>query len=185
MSLALPQPVNTAGAPLDDLHLLSRLDAGLWHRLALLMGPAGYGKTTLLRRWVESRQHRTAWVALQHEDNVPQRFLADLVAALRVAQVGVQVARAHELQDSMIDLINALVSVPDALVVVLDHYHVIDSQDIHQAMQLWLDYLPPQTHLVIASRVEPPLELARLRVRRQLVEITLRANAPSEEEHNE
>jgi LuxR family maltose regulon positive regulatory protein len=184
-SLALPQLMNLYRAANDNSALIAHLDASLSHRLMLITGPSGSGKTALLQRWGESHQRRVAWVTLQLDDNVPERLWTDLTTALHAAGLNIQAESASELPNRMIDLINALADLPDDLVLILDNYHLISAPPIHAAVQLLLDYLPPQAHVVIASRVEPPLELARLRVRRQLVEITLRANVPSEEEHNE
>ncbi len=162
-----PSPDNShhAGA-------LARLDIGMNRRLTLLIAPAGFGKTALLRQWLTTHKRPTAWLTLEPVDNAPELFLADLVVALQAALPQIQLSVGDtSLQDGIIDLINALTSVPGDLSLILDNYHVISEPLIHQAMRLLLDYLPPQVHLIIASRTEPPLQLPRLRVRRQLVEL--------------
>jgi LuxR family maltose regulon positive regulatory protein len=169
--------MNPSLAVNDHSAQVARLDASLSHQLMLITGPGGCGKTTLLLRWIELRRVCAAWVTLQPNDNTPEHWLASLTAALRTVGLDIQAEAAGELSDGMIDLINALADLPDDLVLILDNYHLIDSSPIHAAMQLLLDYLPPQAHVVIISRVEPPLELARLRVRRQMVDITLLPSA--------
>jgi LuxR family maltose regulon positive regulatory protein len=145
-------------------------------RLLLVVAPAGTGKTTMLRQWAAERQWPVAWVTVNPADNRPQRFLQDVRIALQA--VGLRdncVCRnaitTRNIGDSISDLINDIVEMHAEFALVLDSYQVIDAPATHDGVRFLLDYLPPQMHLVIASRTVPPLQLARLRVRRQLVEL--------------
>jgi len=159
--------------------LLDLLDGGLDHKLTLLSAPAGYGKSTLLADWIHSRDLHAAWLSIDSgEDDYP-RFLAYLLAALNkitdliddsalrvysAAQPGLQ-------QASLTVLINQITRIPGEFVVVLDDYHIIQEKTIHQAIDYLLQHLPLQLHLIISTRADPPLQLARLRGQGQLVEL--------------
>jgi LuxR family maltose regulon positive regulatory protein len=159
--------------------LVERLNAGLQRKLALISAPAGFGKTTLLSEWVANCGRPLAWVSLDEGDNDPARFWAYFIAALETLQADVGQSTLALLRSSpsppleaiLTTLINAAATIPGDFVLVLDDYHVIESQPIHEAIAFLLDHLPSQMHLVIASRSAPPLQLARLRARGQLVEL--------------
>jgi LuxR family maltose regulon positive regulatory protein len=164
--------------------LLERLNGGLSFRLILVVAPAQSGKTELLRQWagqgLEARAYRIAWVALTPADNLPETFLASLASALQVdiafqenCPTTPENRETFHLEDSFIELINALTLLPGETVLILDNYHLIEAPAVHKALGLMLDYLPAQAHLVIATRTEPPLPIARLRVRRQVMELGL------------
>ncbi|WP_254185233.1 LuxR C-terminal-related transcriptional regulator [Nocardioides panacis] len=155
-----------------------RLDAGAATRLMLVSAPAGFGKTTLLAEWLAGRPS-AAWVSLDRGDNDLVSFWTYVIAALRTVAPGVG---AHELallaspQPPPIHLVlttllNDLGATGDDLVLVLDDYHLVDSREIQEAMAFLLDRMPSRLHLVIASRADPPVPLARLRARGELVEI--------------
>ncbi|RPI22565.1 MAG: hypothetical protein EHM70_23630 [Chloroflexota bacterium] len=150
---------------------LARLDAGLRNRLILVTAPEGYGKTALLRQWAAALQGAipVAWVSLEPGCNRMDRFLTQVWSAIHAAGLGdVPV----ELPGSeMIDLANALAGVEEDFALILDQYHVIYTQVVHAAVSLLLDYPPRGLHIVIACRSEPPLQIPRLRARRQLVEL--------------
>jgi LuxR family transcriptional regulator, maltose regulon positive regulatory protein len=122
---------------------------------------------------------RVAWLTLEEDDNDPLRFWRYLVAALDLLQPGVAAAfsasvegfQPASLRAMLPTLLNALGALSTDAVFVLDDYHTIDSPAIHQALTFLLGHLPPRLHLVIASRTDPPLPLARLRARNQLIEI--------------
>ena len=170
-------------APRPDLvsrpRLLEQLDAGLSARLILLSGPAGFGKTTLLAEWLGSRRLTACWLSLDPSDNSPATFLSYLLAALRIALPHLGEELLSPLRSSQPPpweavlpvLLNELSSAPDGLILVLDDLHVITSPSINAAVAFLLDNLPPQIHLVIATRADPVVPLARLRSRGQLVEI--------------
>jgi len=159
--------------------LLARLDRGWESALTLVSAPAGFGKTTLLTDWLTDPGpgRAVAWLALDPRDDDPAVFWTYLVASLQEAAPGVG-AQARTLLasgDTAIDtvlttLVNDLGALPGDLVLVLDDYHVIDAPDLHEGIAFLLDHLPPQVHLVIATRADPPLPLARLRARGELVE---------------
>jgi LuxR family maltose regulon positive regulatory protein len=123
-----------------------------------------------------------ACVALVSEDNLLERFLADLALALQSVgvSVGVNVLLSSpvDLEDGVAAVVNALAEWPDDLALILDNYHVIESRQIHAAMAILLNYLPLRVHVFIASRTEPPLPLPRLRVRRQLLVVNAPQRAP-------
>ena len=154
-------------------------------RLVLVSAPAGFGKTTVLASWchalIEQKAATVAWLALDERDNDPARFLAYLVAALTqavslpeglddVAPLPPQLfASGSELV--LTQLINALSALDRDVVLVLDDYHLINAPPVHAAVAFLLDHLPDCMRVAIASRADPPLPLARLRAREQLVEL--------------
>ena len=150
-------------------------------RLTLVSAPAGFGKTTLLNEWSLScaGERSIAWVSLDEGDNDPARFLSYLVAALRTIEEGIgegvlaslRSPEPPRLEALVASLVNEMADLPDGLAVVLDDYHVVDAQSVHRIVSFLLDNLPPNVHLVIASRVDPPLPLARLRARGQMAKL--------------
>src|SRR5918998_6399637 len=148
--------------------LTERLDEGLHRRLPLVSAPAGFGKTTLLSEWLAGCGRPAAWLSLDEGDNDPTRFLAYLVAALQTiaASVGEGVLGALQspqppTESTLTALLNDMNAIPDGLVLVLDDYHVIDAKPIDDALAFLLEHLPPRMHLVIATREDPQLPLAR------------------------
>ncbi|MFW3169336.1 LuxR C-terminal-related transcriptional regulator [Geodermatophilus sp. CPCC 206100] len=158
---------------------LSRvLDRGGEGALTLVSAPAGFGKTTLLTEWLATDGRAAAWVGLDSRDNDPVVFWTYLVEALRTAVPDVgATARAllqasHPSMDEVLPaLVNDLDAVPDDVTLVLDDYHVVEAHAVHDGLVFLLDHLPPRIHLVIATRADPPLPLARLRARGELVEV--------------
>ena len=162
--------------------LLARLEAGRAGPLTLVAAPAGFGKTTLLAEWLGMRENRhlhIAWLSLDAGDRDPIQFLRYLVAALQSITPTVGTAVLNLLRSAQAPpvellaplLLNELVQLPENSVLVLDDYHFIDVPAVHEALQFLLDHLPPQLHVVIASRVDPPLPLSRMRARGQLTEL--------------
>ena len=166
--------------------LLERLDTGLspGHPLILVCAPAGYGKTTMLSEWVAShRSHPITfcWLSLETADDTSARFFAYLAAALDKAITGIlalmddllsapQLPTATELATA---LVNPLADYSSTLVIVLDDYQNIHDVTLHSAVSFLVEHLPPQVHLALGSRSDPPLPLHRLRARGQLVELRL------------
>ena len=159
-----------------------RLDARLRRddlpALTLVSAPAGFGKTTLLAEWVAAEGGlATGWLSLDTRDNDPVVFWTYVIAALRSAAPEVGVAalgllRAQAPMDAVVGtLLNELHDVPHDVVLVLDDYHLIESQELHEALAFALEQLPPQIHLVIGSRADPPLPLGRFRGRGDLLEL--------------
>jgi len=159
--------------------LIERLNAGLHHRLTLVSAPAGFGKTTLLSEWAAQCQRTVAWVSLDGSDNDPAHFWAYVVAALHTVHIDVddigqamfQSPRLPPVESMLTSLINQLAASPLPFALVLDDYHTIDAQPVHEGVTFLLDHLPPQVHLVIATRADPLLPIARLRGRAQLTEL--------------
>jgi LuxR family maltose regulon positive regulatory protein len=163
--------------------LVGKLEREPGRRLTLISAPAGFGKTTLLVEWLNGREDEdrsVAWVSLDEGDNDPVRFLSYLVAALRRTLgegfgEGVLAAlRSPEpprMEAVLGAFVNELVDLPGEVAVVLDDYHVIDTEAVHGVVSFLLEHLPPNVHLVISSRVNPPLQLSRLRARNQMTEL--------------
>ena len=174
--LHLPPPLpNVVNRP----RLIERLNAGLHGTLTLISAPAGFGKTTLVSAWARGIERPAAWLSLGVGENDPARFLAYLVAALRTIASNVGEAVLEALQagpppapDTLLtSLINEIAALPEPVILVLDDYHLIDAQPIDQALTFLVEHLPPRAHLVIATREDPRLPLARLRARGQLTDL--------------
>src|SRR5260221_7405256 len=167
--------------------LIERLDQGIRRKLTLICAPAGYGKTTLITAWLHRLPERLnvtlrlAWLSLEQEDNDLTRFLTYFIAALQRIDEGIgrsvlpllDIPPLPAPNHLMTALINDLAELPEQGVLVLNDYHVIHDPDIQAAIAFFLQHLPPQLHVVIATREEPPLPLARLRVEWQIMEIRL------------
>ena len=163
--------------------LVERLDHGMRGPLTLISAPAGSGKTTLLSEWrAEKDGHLPiAWLSLDANDNDPVRFLTYLVAALESLQPGLlteaesllETGEMPTLEVITTSLIVDLQDFPRDFALVLDDYHIINTPSIHQVLSMLIDNLPPQMHLVLLTRADPPLPLARLRASGSLTEIRL------------
>jgi len=172
--------------------LVERLNEGhpSGRKLTLISAPAGFGKTTLVSEWVaaltlsplqvgEGKGVRVAWLSLDEGDNDPTRFLTYLVAALQTlaANIGegvlgvLQSPQPPPIESILTALLNEITTIPNNFILVLDDYHVIDAKPVDNALAFLLEHLPPQMHLVIATREDPQLPLARIRVRGQLTEL--------------
>jgi len=171
--------------------LIERLDNGLDRKLTLLSAPAGFGKTTLVSHWLENLRSnnkttdqpiRAAWLSLDKDDNDPVRLLTYFIAALnqidgiktdfgRSALSMLQSPQPPSPNSVLISLINELAAIPEKIIFVLDDYHLIEAEQVHQALVFLLENLPPQLHLVIATRQDPSLSLGLLRARNQLTEL--------------
>src|SRR5438270_1099520 len=159
--------------------LIERLNEGLHRKLTLIAAPAGFGKTTLASAWVAGCDRQVAWLSLDKGESDPARFLTYLVAALQTIAATIGEGMSGVLQspqppptDSILTaLLNDLTTISDHFILVLDDYHVIDAKPVDQALTFLLDHLPPHMHLVIATREDPQLPLARLRAGGQLTEL--------------
>ncbi|MHB1415961.1 MAG: LuxR C-terminal-related transcriptional regulator [Chloroflexota bacterium] len=155
------------------------MNEGLHGKLTLISAPAGFGKTTLIGEWVASCERPVAWISLDEGDNDHTRFLTYLVAALQTitADIGegvlgvLQSLQPPPTESILTALLNEITTIPDSFVLVLDDYHVIDAKPVDNALTFLLERLPQQMHLVIATREDPQLPLARLRARGQLTEV--------------
>jgi LuxR family maltose regulon positive regulatory protein len=171
---ACQQPPSSAFA------LIERLQQGMEGSLLLVSAPAGFGKTTLLAQWLALSGLRAAWLSLEPEDNDPVRFLSSVIAALqtldpslgRTALLLLQASASIPLETVLALLTHDLASSERGQVtLVLDDYQVVTAEPIHRALASLIEHRPPQLHLVLATRSDPPLPLARLRVRGQLTEV--------------
>ncbi len=159
--------------------LIERLNEGLHHKLTLVTAPAGFGKTTLVSRWVARCERPVAWLSLDEGDNDPTRFLAYLVAALQTiaATLGEGVLSALQspqqppTESVLTALLNEIATIQEHFILVLDDYHVVDAKPVDDALTFVLEHLPPQMHLVIVTREDPQLPLPRLRARGQVTEL--------------
>src|SRR6202521_1810037 len=159
--------------------LLERLNEGLHRKLTLIAAPAGFGKTTLVSAWVAGCDQQVAWLSLDEGENDPARFLAYLVAVLQTIAANIGEGVLGMLQSSqplpteaiLTALLNEIPTLPDHFVLVLDDYHVIDAKPVDIALTYLVEHLPPQMHLVIITREDLQLPLARLRSRSHLTEV--------------
>jgi LuxR family maltose regulon positive regulatory protein len=159
--------------------LIGKLKAGLNSRLILVCAPAGYGKTTLVSEWLEGTEYQVTWLSLDEGDNDPRRFLVYLIAALQQVDRGIGKAAEAMLQSPQLPpdevvltaLVNEIALFPKPFFLVLDDYHFIQTPSIHQQIAILLEHQPPQIHLVLITRQDPLLPLARLRARGQMLEI--------------
>jgi ATP/maltotriose-dependent transcriptional regulator MalT len=161
--------------------LLERLNEGLVasSRLTLVSAPAGFGKTTLVSEWIAGCGLPAAWLSLDEGDSDPSRFLACLIAALRTVAPGIgdgvigvlELPQPPPPESTLTALLNDVATIPDKIVLVLDDCHAIDAKPGDDALAFLVEHLPPQVHLVIATREDPALPLARLRARGQLTEL--------------
>ncbi|MGB7876128.1 MAG: hypothetical protein WBL25_17225, partial [Anaerolineales bacterium] len=163
--------------------LLDRLQAGLieQRKLTLVAAPAGYGKTTLITSWLHSfsKSTRNIWLSLEKSDNEPARFLSYWAAAWNrisdfVLEDILELLNAPQLppfQNILDEIINPLAQLKEPAILVLDDYHIVTNPLIHEMLEYFLEHQPGQAHLVITTRSDPPLPLARLRARGQMIEI--------------
>jgi LuxR family maltose regulon positive regulatory protein len=176
--------------------LIERLNASprSGRKLTLISAPAGFGKTTLLSTWINqspvfnhlhcaqaqvTQSPKFTWLSLDKEDNDAVRFWTYFVAALQtlstklsqLALEALQSPQSPALQSILPLLLNDIATFPYEIVLVLDDYHVISTQAIHDGMAFLLDHQPQQLHLVLSTRADPPLPISRLRARGQLTEL--------------
>ncbi|HEX6386230.1 MAG TPA: LuxR C-terminal-related transcriptional regulator [Anaerolineae bacterium] len=180
------QPAGRADSSLVLRPRLSKkLDAGLSRKLTLVSSAAGSGKTTLLSEWGRGRPRPVAWLSLDKGDNDPTRFWTYFIAALQRLDAGLgqdalrllQTPQPPPLEKILTSLINEIAAVQERnkgdspYTAILDDYYFIETEHIHETLAFLLDHLPPCFHLVIATRADPPLPLARLRAKGQLNEV--------------
>ena len=176
--VAPPTRLNIVPRP----RLMQRMNAAIKGPLTLLIAPAGWGKTTLLHAWhtAPSRSSRPlAWVSLDVDDNDPSRFWTYVLTALNTLHPGVGetplallfASPSPPIEAVLTSLLNALTQLSTQTMLVLDDYHLIETQLIHEALAYFVEHLPPNVHLVLASRSDPLLPLARLRARGALSEL--------------
>ena len=156
--------------------LVARLDRSVASKLTLVSAPPGFGKTTLLAEWLAATPadpRPVAWLSLDQSDNYPATFWTCVLTALQRVQPDVgrralsllQSSQPPPIETVLATVLNEGGALPHHLALVLDDYHVIEAAPIHEGVAFLLDHLPPQLQLVIASRGDPPVPLARLRAR--------------------
>lgn len=161
--------------------LIERLNEGLRpnRKLTLISAPAGFGKTTLISEWLVSSGRQVAWLSLDEGDSDPTRFLTYLVATLQniapsIGEEVVEVLQSPQpppIEAVLTSLLNKITTISDNFLLVLDDYHLIEGSSVDKTLTFLLEHLPPQMHLVITTREDPQLPLARLRARGQLNEL--------------
>jgi LuxR family maltose regulon positive regulatory protein len=180
--------------------LLARIDAGLTRKLTLISTPAGFGKTTLVAEWLRRNDERrttndegpaqrsslsvhrfkVAWVSLDAGDNDPVRFWRYVLSACRAwdraigkaSLAALRMAQQPSLESVLTPFINDLAQLPGPHVLVLEDYHSITAPEVHAAVTFLIEHLPSSAHLILTTRSEPALPLARLRARNELTELT-------------
>jgi len=165
-------------------NLLARLDAGLERKVTVISAPPGAGKTTLVTEWLTAQQHDkpvpVGWVSLDASDNDPTRFWRYTITACRAfegtpgrsALVALRSVQPMSYDGLLTSFINDLARLPSRCVLVLEDYHVLAAPEIHAALTFLIDHLPATLHIVLMTRTEPPLPLARWRARNELNEFT-------------
>jgi LuxR family maltose regulon positive regulatory protein len=176
--LHIPSPRADA---LLRMRLIQRLENGAREGRALMLisAPAGFGKTTLISAWLQHSQRPAAWLSLDQGDNDPLRFWRYIAAALQTMDAGWGTAalamllapQTPPLESIVTALINDLAVAARSIVLVIDDYHVITDLNIHTSLDFFLDHMPPQAHVAITTREDPPLALPRRRARQQLTEV--------------
>jgi len=183
----MPTPILAAKFHIPALHtdlvsrprLIRKLSEGLTGPLTLISAPAGFGKTTLITEWHCSsagQDFPLTWLSLEAEDNDPIRFMTGFVSALQMLRPGhlneveplLQSSQAKVIAATLIPCLNRI---PHPFALVLEDYHSITANAIHDVVAYFISHMPPQMHLILSSRVDPPLPLSRLRVRGDLTEI--------------
>lgn len=159
--------------------LLEQLNEGLSSKLTLIAAAAGFGKTTLVSQWIAACDVDVAWLSLDEADNDSNRFLTYLVAALQTVQphlgdsilAALQTTQPPPIESLLALLLNEITALPSKIALVLDDYHVIHAESVNLALIFLLGHLPAHLHLIITTRADPVVPLARLRARNQLTEL--------------
>ncbi len=160
--------------------LTARLTSSTQSKLTLVSAPAGFGKTTLLAEYLAGEERPLAWLSLDRSDNTPSTFWTYFFRALQRSDAGVGAHAVATMEAAQLlppiesllaTLLNEVAALSTELVLVLDDYHVVEAEPVHAGLAFLLEHLPPNLHVVIASRADPPLGLSTLRARGQLAEI--------------
>ena len=165
--------------PVARLRLIQKLNQGLECGLILVSAPTGYGKSTLLSAWLAQIAPASCWLSLDDRDNELSRFLSYLAAALKkidsslgdVLESSLSPYLQPEIEMILTPLINQLAQIDQPFCLVLDDYHTIKNQVVHQVISFLLEHRPSPLHLVIATRADPPLPLAKLRAQSDLLDL--------------
>lgn len=170
---------------------------GFSRPLTLISAPAGFGKTTLVRKWIEGKEDITAWYSIDDTDQSQERFWMYLISALQKFKKDLGSGSLEILQSNLltteansdtkalfIPLLNDLFSLKNSFFLVLDDYHLINNKKIHQDMSFFIENLPPSLHVIITTRSDPPWPLYRWRAKGKMVEIRMNELKFSKEEAN-
>lgn len=161
--------------------LIDKLNDYRDYRVTLLSAPAGFGKTTIVAQWVDQLDSPIAWLSLDEKDNDPYIFLHYLILAIQSVEssIGISVIRALQtspkqaLTSILIPLLNEISIMKEQLCLILDDYHCITSHEVHEILSYMLEHQPPQLHIVLSTRADPPLSLAKMRARNNLSELRI------------
>jgi LuxR family maltose regulon positive regulatory protein len=174
-----PAPAGFVARP----HLLKKMDEAMSHRLTLISAPAGAGKTTLVSAWAQSVHKKGAvigWLTLDDTDNDPGLFLNYMIGSLEEGGLLIDTAIIPPgttgkamVENALVEFIKEITPLKREMVLILDDYHLIQNKEIHSAIKYLIDHNPPRMHVLVLTRSDPPLELARLRVAGHLVEIRM------------
>ncbi|MBL6983052.1 MAG: AAA family ATPase [Anaerolineales bacterium] len=169
--------------------LFKQLEAGQRGKLTLVSAPAGFGKTTVVSAWLHAQNIPAGWISLDENDNDPVRFLSYFVAALQTVDnaikgrgleniKSIQVGRESvERESFLIRLINEIAEITHDFALVLDDYHVISNAAVQNILTFFLEHQPPQMHLILTTRADPPWALAHFRVRQEIKELRIKVFA--------
>lgn len=163
--------------PRTRLH--QALETSLAGKLTLVAAPAGFGKTTLLSSWIFQSPHIFAWISLDESDSDPVSFWAYVVGALQQVSAGwkqplltgINPDQLPPIRNLLTILINQLDSASKQIILILDDYHLISNREVHDDLAFLIDHQHHKLHMIIATRADPPLRIARLRVKGQLAEL--------------
>ena len=159
--------------------LLSKLNKIIEHKVTSIIAPAGFGKTTLIRAWIERSEQQIAWISLDIHDNNLSRYTSHLIQALRtihpaIGEKTLSILEANfqsPIETLFTHLLNDLLKTNQQFILILDDYHSIHDDEIHMAMEFFINNQPTNIHLVFVSRHELPLAISRLRSQAQLLQI--------------
>ena len=172
----------TSGTLISRPRLNTLLNESLKRPLTLVSAPAGFGKTMLLSAWAQSlpaSQALVAWLSLDEEDNDPQLFWTYVLSALDQRQPerftslfkSLQSPQPPPLSSILTALCNLVLESQKHMVLILDDYHIITEQEVHSTLSYLIEHLVPQLHIILSTRVDPPLPLPLLRARQQMMEV--------------
>lgn len=171
------------GPLVEREHLLEKMSEGMENsaRLIFVCAPAGFGKSTLISAWAEAQTAPVAWLSLDEQDDIPERFLTYLIAAIQRVHPcfavdlfkQIQHTMTGEIENFLPALANAFCEIPLPLLVALDDYHLITNPAVHNSLTFLIEHVPKGVTFLLATRVMPPLSLARWRAQRQLLDIRL------------
>ncbi|MBZ0308661.1 MAG: hypothetical protein K8I82_21520, partial [Anaerolineae bacterium] len=157
-----------------------RLNRAFHHKLTLVSAPAGFGKTTLLKVWLEAADGQAAWLSLDAADNTLVRFWTYVIAALQqvkndlgaeTLEILTRTVAPPAVEALLTPLLNELAALPFFLILALDDFHLIEAPEIHESLQFFLEHQPPTVHVILATRKDPMLPLSKMRARREVVEV--------------